>query len=235
MVNTIICSFLIAWLGFFCGVLAENLRQEAKRARAKKKLIEIIDGMLDDCQMIKQPTEADLRAVLYNTEATEDQKEYAREKLNDIKIAKMRDELKKENATQTKQSQEQIESARAAIDLYPDLEDNKSELYKAAEQEFIRGGLDRFPDGMLIAAERAARKLEVAGPSKKQIERKLAKATQKTSLASGGAKVTTTSDAADAKLREKAIAAGYGSKEWNDWQKSIVTKRFGRITPANKT
>ena len=97
------------------------------------------------------------------------------------------------------------------------------------------GGLDRFPDGMLIATERAARKLEVAGPSKKQIERKLAKATQKTSLASGGAKVTTTSDAADAKLREKAIAAGYGSKEWNDWQKSIVTKRFGRITPANKT
>jgi hypothetical protein len=55
MVNTIICSFLIAWLGFFCGVLAENLRQEAKRARAKKKLIEIIDGMLDECQMIKQP------------------------------------------------------------------------------------------------------------------------------------------------------------------------------------
>ena len=173
----------------------------------------------------KEVTKEDCYAVLANPDATPEQRAWVTDKLIELRVDEKVGGFRQEMTTEQKQSTARVASAQKALEDYPELDDNQSEIYQLAEKEYISGRLDRFEDGMEIAAERAAKKLGTSGPTKAQLQKKIDRDNKKKGLAAGATKVSTNNATVNYdKLKAEALKEGYGSAAWQKWDKAIVDR-----------
>jgi len=165
-------------------------------------------------------TEEKLIEVLNDPNRSQSEIAWAQRELNKLDTQNMlQGVLDQQRAVTAKQS-----SIDKAAEQYPDLLDTTSNLWKAANDIYLKQGLDRIEDGQYIAAQLAVAQLNLPALNKTAVlQKRVDKQNAKTSLASGGKKVAVNNSSNIDKLRAQAMEAGPDSVVWRQWQ-TLVAK-----------
>lgn len=203
-------------------------RMDALTARIKQQERELNEFKTSKSKTDEKPvwTEDKLVEVITDPNQPQSAIAWAQRELNKLDTKNMLSEV----LQNSKQFQARQNSIDQAAEIYPDLGDPESEMWKLANEIYVEKGLDKVTDGQMIAAELATSKLNKKGQvSAKVLEKRLEKEQAKKGLISGGKKVIVSDTASFDKLKKQAMVDGPDSKAWKDWQKQIVIKAGSKV------